>query len=435
MVQQMINENADFLTKEQLEQHVSRLNRDDFQALETEWEVAVLNAFSKIGRVQHEPSLDGSSRLDLLFVNERDEKAQFIADVATVSDEGLEKETPVKAFEIELIRRIKKAKLRANSFGFTINSYSKIDGKRENIVKLMIPKKGEFAQEIFNKAFNSFLNQIQQNPNSTRKHHISTAKTNVEISYNPGQKFLLASMPNYRRAPSKTQNAIYNALKSKAKQVKRISYRGSKGMIICNGGTNIGTAGPINEFLRQNQSIDFILYFSSVWTDADKFQPYGGRLPVRKIQAKLFTNKNFNCLPVSIKNSLAKIEKCFPEPQNTAEGARETIRRQYDPKKFRHMGGYRVNSNEIKISANAVLGLLAGVITQEEFCKSLGFNHPGGNNPDLIRNPFESFLIRQKKIIDIQVENTPHDDDSLIFKFKGPDPAISAFINPKSKKV
>ncbi len=57
IIQRMLNKNAEFLTKEQIDQHVLRLNGKGFQVIETEWEVAVLNAFSKIGRVQHEPEL------------------------------------------------------------------------------------------------------------------------------------------------------------------------------------------------------------------------------------------------------------------------------------------------------------------------------------------------------------------------------------------
>jgi hypothetical protein len=42
----MLNENATFLTEEQLNHLVSRLNTEDFQSIDAEWEVTVLNAFA-----------------------------------------------------------------------------------------------------------------------------------------------------------------------------------------------------------------------------------------------------------------------------------------------------------------------------------------------------------------------------------------------------
>ena len=55
-VDRMLIENAAFSTEDQLDQVIARLNSPGFQALEAEWEVAVLNTFDKIGNVAHEPA-------------------------------------------------------------------------------------------------------------------------------------------------------------------------------------------------------------------------------------------------------------------------------------------------------------------------------------------------------------------------------------------
>jgi hypothetical protein len=86
-VDAMLVENASFLTTERIDQHVARLNSKGFQSQDAESEIAVLNAFSKSGKVEHEPPLDGPAKLDLLFTA-GDES--FLADITTVSDEGLE---------------------------------------------------------------------------------------------------------------------------------------------------------------------------------------------------------------------------------------------------------------------------------------------------------------------------------------------------------
>ena len=443
-IQRMLNENAEFLTAKQLGQHVSRLNKEDFQSLETEWEVAVLNAFSKMGEVQHEPDFEGTGKLDLLFIPNRDTKTRLVADITTVSDEGFENENPLKAFDIELKHRLDKAGLRVNSFGYSIKAHPLV--KYGHKTKLMLPPRGEFGQEIFNRKFKAFLNHIKQNLDKTYRYQISTTKTNILITYSPHQEFFTASYPIYTQATSKTQNPIYNTLKLKAqKQFKKISYTGSKGIILCDGGSDMVHSqlsggfhfisvvpDTVKEFLRQNQSIEFVLMLSSIWKDKGRIGFYPGR-SVRAIQVEIFPNKNFGKLPVGIRDSLSELQRHFSEPINTPSGARETIRHGFDPKRFRPLqGGFAVRSKEIRISASDVLALLAGVVTQEKLFKSLKFK-PWDNDPSSIRNPFEYFLSQKMRIVDIQVEDTPYDDSTLIFKFDGPDPAISKFINPNAK--
>lgn len=444
-VQQMLNENAEFLTKDQLDEHVKRLNRKDFDALETEWEVAVLNAFSKLGNVQHEPDLGGAKKLDLLFVPHKDKEAHLVADVATVSDEGFEDESPVKTFEVELYSRITKAGLSGNGFGLSIGSQK--SGKWGEKPKVLLPPRGEFNKEIFNSEFKSFLNRIKQYPDQAHSHQILTATTSVMISYTPGKDSSMSTWPAYTQAMSKRKNPVYNALKLKAQgQFKKITYDGPRGIILCDGGSDMVHGQPhsgfkfnynaidaIKEFLRQNQSIDFVLMLSSVWINGGKYSPLPGA-PVRKIQATLVPNSSYTNLPEALKDCLTGLEQHFHEPINTASGARETIRYGYDPKALRPLaGGIGWGHNQIQITASAVIGLLAGRVTQEELFKALRFK-PHDTRPHATRNLFEAMLSQKMRIVEIQIEDTKEDDSYLIFKFDGPDPAISPFINPKAKK-
>jgi hypothetical protein len=437
-IQRMLNENAAFLTREQLKEKISRLNKGSFQSLETEWEVAVLNAFSKIGQVQHEPNLNGTSKLDLLFVSDRDTHAQMIADIATVSDEGFERENPGKFFHVAFDRQIQKTGLRANSFGYVVHYYPLQDIDK---IKLMLPPRGEFGRQIFNDKFRRFIGQMKANPSQTYNYKISTAQTNILITYDPHQKFFSASCPTYTRPISKDRNPVYNALKGKAqKQFKNLSFGGPRGIILCDGASRMflpnfytsmrgdyTASDAVNEFLRQNKSIDFVLALCVTWEDKRMSGAIWGFYPgasSRKIKVELFRNDNFNNLPIGLRDSLSELEKHFPIPVNVAGGARETIRHGFDTKKFRPLrGGFQVKSKEIKVSANDVLALLAGVVTQEQLFKS---------NPH-IRGSFEHFLSRKMRIVEVKVEETPYDESYLVFMFDGPDPAISPFKNPKDR--
>jgi hypothetical protein len=203
-IQQMINENAAFLTEEQIDIQISRLDGNGFDSIATEWEVVVLNVFSKIGHVEHEPDLGTSAELDILFTHHADQ-SQFVADITAISDEGYEEETPLKAFEIEFWRHIKHAGLALNGFGYSVEAHPLIDAK----TKLMLPKREHFSEEIFNKQFKTFLREVKQNPDEARSHHISTNKTNIVITYDPEKNGSWGASYVYTLATSKTKNTLY----------------------------------------------------------------------------------------------------------------------------------------------------------------------------------------------------------------------------------
>jgi hypothetical protein len=440
-IQQMLNENSDFLTETQIIQHVTKLNQDDFQAFDTEWEVAILNVFSKIGKVVHEPDLGGSSRLDLLFTPNNDAKNSMVADITTVSDDGFEIDNPVKDFYVELTERITKAGLSGNGFNLSIGAHPQKYGEP---TKIKLPPRGEFANEIFNGNFKSFLNQILTQPEQPAVYRVSNEKTELTLSYTPGKRFFSSTWHVYNQALEKTKNPIFNSLKAKQRQIKKTNYSGSKGIILCDAGsdmphkqsfnsfeTTYNADDAIRDFLRQNQSIDFVLMISSVWTG--KTNPFTeGK--TRKILVSVFKNKNYETLPESIKESLENLEEYFPEPVNTASGARETIRRGFDLKSFKPLGGgLRGSAREISIPSSSVFALLAGKITQDELFESLGFK-PSEDGRQTIRNLFEYKLEQKMRIVEVKVEPRAYDDDMLTFVFDGPDPAISPFVVPQKTK-
>lgn len=169
----MLDENAAFLTKEQLNQHVSKLNREDFQSLDTEWEVAVLNIFSKLGDVTHEPVLEGSAKLDLLFTRN---ESSFLADITSASDEGFEEKTSVKAFYVELQQRLKKAGLLYKGWSLSVGEHSTKYGEPR---KPALPPRSEFAKEIFNSNFRKFLTNVNDHPEHSQTYSVSTGKTAI----------------------------------------------------------------------------------------------------------------------------------------------------------------------------------------------------------------------------------------------------------------
>ncbi len=95
-LQRLLNENASFLNKEQLKNFEEKLNKGD---LSFEWEIVLLNVFSKLGKVTHEPIFENSAKkLDILFSSENEDKFEFLADITTCSDYFAEREKPLDLF-------------------------------------------------------------------------------------------------------------------------------------------------------------------------------------------------------------------------------------------------------------------------------------------------------------------------------------------------
>ena len=436
----MLIENASFLTTEQLDHHVARLNSKGFQSQDAEWEVAVLNAFSKISKVEHEPPLKGAAKLDLLFTTG---DGSFLADITTVSDEGLEEQTPVKAFCIELQQRLRRAGLPYDGWTLSLGTHPAKFGEPRIPA---IPPRNEFAQEVFNAKFKKFVKDIQTNPQRRQTYSVRTSKTAISLAYDPNGQYFTTLGPAIGTALKKDQNPISNALRAKAKQLKKVSYNGAKGIILCDGGTDMihtrahssfdfsfNAADATKDFLRQNQSIDLVLLVTSVWTDDGLRRPWVEG-PVRKVRVTLIPNTNFDRLPEQIKRSLSSLEDFFPEPENTPTGGRETIRHGFNRKELRPLaGGWAMSDKEVKISASAVLGLLAEVVTPAKLFESLGFR-PHSSKASAIRNPFDYMLSRKMRLREVVVEDTQYDDSYLVFKFDGPDPALSSFSNPKTRQ-
>ena len=82
-LQRLIDENATFMRKDQLEKHKRKLNEAD---LSFEWEVVLLNVFSKLGKVIHEPVFENCSRkIDILFSTKIKDEIEFLTDITTIS--------------------------------------------------------------------------------------------------------------------------------------------------------------------------------------------------------------------------------------------------------------------------------------------------------------------------------------------------------------
>src|SRR5713226_9872190 len=143
-LQRLLNENSIFLKPDQIARHVNMLNNASEEVLDTEWEVAVLNAFSRMGGVTHEPDLNGK-KPDIWF-EFPDSHEGMIIDITTVSDRGLHKENPFDALRDELQKKVWKLRSRGVTGAFSIQVGASPESMHRDgqPTKLRLPKSSRF---------------------------------------------------------------------------------------------------------------------------------------------------------------------------------------------------------------------------------------------------------------------------------------------------
>jgi PIN domain nuclease of toxin-antitoxin system len=425
-LQRLIEENT-FLSPEQLKEHVRRLNKVREDYLATEWEIALLNALSKIGNVRHEPDDFGGNRfLDVVFESP---SIQFGADIATVSDQQLHKRNPVDRIWMELARQARKRKIVTGGFEIDIGHSPKILQGRGIRHDLLMPQVGQLREVVFNAEFKVFMDRIVAKPMTKHDFHIRNSIADIKISYEPNRTTWGGSHLAYTGANILDDNPVFNALKRKAEQLKLSGYSGLRGVIVCDGGCEmLGEGGSwaeyplrqvVGDFMRQNQSVGFV---ATIGLRHDRSGSIGrghykSALSVWVSRARAAEKQ----LLLSALEQMVAHLPTFETSAGNALGRLMGVR----PRLGSHFGGYHMGGNQyMKLSAIGVLQLLAGTISYDEFAKAHGFEN---------RNAFANAVRNGRVIRNCKIESGgEEDDDWITFEFGDPDPALAPFTAERS---
>lgn len=432
-LQEMLNQNGKLLTEIQLKDHIARLNKGGKNSLPIEWEIVILNALSKLGHVRYEQSFGGEFP-DLFFSSGNMSNISFLADITTVSDEWYEESNPVRAFMKETFRILRKNNIKLDGFHYEFGS---IKGKRS--AKLKIPPKSRFNVFFKGSDFTAFIAKIKENPSIQHNLNFVSDEAEIGFSYNPQGKYSSGRYASYNAAHSLTDNPVYNALKTKAKQLKKSDYDGTLAIFICDGGCNLLTNSlhdwqsysldnVISEFFRQYSSIHFILTF------AVREVPYSIFEIARQkfIEVKIFQYPTASMVSEDLLGILNKFVTYLPAPVNTAINAVHRVRNGFERQGISFYGGSTVTDKTIKISSRGLLELLSERIDQKKFLQDHQFA-PTEERPDN-RNFFNLRLNEGRLITNIRLEkSTDKDDDWMIFEFGEPDPALINYKYPQKE--
>jgi len=230
----MLDENSRLLSSGQLQVHVNRLNgKNADQRVSTEWEVAVVNAASKLARVKFEPPMPTGGKPDILLTL-GDQEA--LAEITVVSDRGLHEANPTQHLHSEFFRRLRKLQLDPNKFSVQVGGNHTqlwLGGDAKAILKLPHPSK--FKSEIFGKQFWEFAHSAMNFPQQPALVEISTQEVQLKFAYKPDQEFFTGSHLSYTVTHLLHNNPLFNRLKRKTDQLREVNYDGTLGIIVCDG--------------------------------------------------------------------------------------------------------------------------------------------------------------------------------------------------------
>jgi hypothetical protein len=433
-IQHTLDQLGSVLTNDELEPIVQRLNRVGSQRLHAMWEVVMLNALARVGTLHYERSLPGGRRPDFqLDVAENDgSHLSIVGDILSVSDAGLDEQNPIDTLSDELARLAVKAGLKAAHFAYRVGG-GRVGRYNDARIQLSLTNRGDLLK-LMNSEVWPWIEGVATRKDE--KSHFEYAKDGVAFSlaYDPARKYGGGGYLAYNVAASLDKNPLFGALKSKAKQLRGASESAVRAIIVTDGDCGIlqtpvimrshGTFSArevAKDFLRQNSSVDFVLLVS-VTEHRHPIVPGSSyqmtydvvTAPVGSI-SKRVTDEIKSTIDKTLLDVVKHIPAPVQSPRNAALRCRET---KFGSDKI---GAYKMTRNKIKVSSRAVLRLLAGEISPEEFSSAHEWNGERGN-------PFRQMLHSGRLIESASVQDGgDEDDDWLEFSFGAPNPAAAPF--------
>lgn len=430
-LQRMLDELDGRIAIEAKQKLVHELNRKSASALGYEWELALLYALNTVGDVAYEAAgAQGGRRPDINFKEANEGPVRFVADVATVSDEGLERENPALRFGQSLFRLKQKSELKGSTH-YEISGEATGNNFRDRKMRLKLPPASEI--DAFLKArVEPWFRRIREERLERDSLAFDESGVQFSISYDEHKRYGSAHYPSYKATYSKTRNPVFSALKSKKRQLKESGTDLPTGIVLCDGGcvllsdnqrgaTAITVQEVVSDFLRQNTSVSFVVIL--VFPPA-RPTPFSGIVKQLSFVASVYGNPRA-AKPISerwlvdlFNRGFARLPKLVSTPTDALHHIVHAGRLEGKPLETIQYGGGMMTSS-VKISARMVQELLAGRITANALFDNFG--RPG----ERFENPFEQALRSGLSMDSIDLTRLSDvDDDVLEIRFGLPDPAI-----------
>lgn len=438
-MQKGIDHLASVIDAEQLTNIVHRLNRRGDQRLPAMWELVILNALSRVGRLRHEVPLADGSRPD--FELETDVNGRFspliVGDITAVSDAWLDEQNPVDVLFEEVDKLARKCGLDTNKFGYHVPG-ERVGSYGDQRMKLSIPER-RHLHSLIHSVVKPWVCGVKEAPDKLHRLDHLDGDTRFSLTYAPTQEFASGGYFSYDVALSLNRNPLFGALKNKINQLRCAPENALRLIVACDGDCSLlrgsssyrspGTYSAreiVQDFLRQHSSIDAVLLVG-----IDELRGALGTRTAYKVKYDLFVGalhersaRMDQATIVSLEKLLRAMADHVPRPIRTAYNA---VMRCREPGfDLGMLGGSVVKDNSVSLSSRALQQLLAGEMTLERFLDSHSWDRAAGSG-----NPFRRALRSGRMIAKVEVQpEDGGDDDWLTFKFGNPDTAIAPFVVP-----
>ncbi|MEG9433104.1 hypothetical protein [Terriglobus sp. ADX1] len=429
-IQRALDELALVVAQETINDWVRRLNMPlrDYSAIE--WEVAIVHCLSGLGKLHHEPSL-GTSRIDIVFSRGT---LNFGADCVAISDHSQHERNPIEVFLGHANNSIRSAGITTGRFTVQINeeqpSVTRFHNRRK---RLQLPPVTQMKEILQDEEFQDFLRVVKTTGIKASFRLVrKSPQIDVAFIYESGignGHATVGAYVSYTSTTAKDDNPLFNALKSKAKQLKKSGYVGLRGIIVCDRDATIlremsnwstfTKHEVVNEFFRQNSSVNFVLTIA-IDTSFGVFSRFE-----RAYKAELFVNAN------EIPNWATELKELFdamvvrlPAIQQTPQNSDlEMKHHQATITDAPYRGGwsmkYGTGSVEVTISTRELLDLFAGRLSFESFDR---------HHTESGKNVFARLRESGHLISGVSVEKCrDEDDDKITFLFGPKDAAVAKF--------
>jgi len=405
------------------------LNRDDHQSLDREWELACFAALSQIGTVVYERGIEGSHAKVDLRLRVMDGSEAYV-EVTTVSDAGYDAANPIDQLDAAIVREAAKAGVPPKHISLNVPSteerYSAFSaGER---ITLPLPRGNELERVVRTRIV-PFLQECASSPGESRSARVKEDGVDFVVDYDPGQRYHSRSHLSYKVARGIRNNPIWNSLNREAKQLRRAEIDGVAGILLCDAGCELlqnqrHVDKVCLELLRNRTSVSFV----SIVTIGRQYELDQVRLrpSIRTIRNDGASHPVSEIVTTGLAAAFATLPPAIRMPSDSYGNLRLERGLLWDSL----VPGWRFQGNAYKVSARAVLMVLAGKMSQDQFLKL----HRLDDRPENRGLPWPLVGHYQAgyTIADMSVERCEHeDDDWLVFRFtEQPDPALSPIRLP-----
>lgn len=430
-MQHMLDAISQWMPAAPLAELVGRLNRHRTNRLPQMWELAMLYGLGAVVELTHEHPLP-YGRPDLWFsVPDGDRSMPVVGDVTTLSDIALDAANAFEQLTDAMHKQARKAGLQGGGFHVSV-AHLEPGASRTSKVQLLIPKAPAFEQMV-KRHIKPFARKVAAAPAETHLLEVDEGGAKFNVKYSGPSQYSSGSHRSYDSVLSLENNALFNRLNDKTKQLRGAPEGAVRVLVVCDGDCSLlGRAQPMEGFsarriaemfLRGSKTIDLVLVVTVfeesglVWPQRNRRELRGELIAAPKsARPSHLTDSTIDAVQHVFELALGKL----PVPKMMPNNA---VRRNLDSDWSASMqGGYMSSGHRIKVSARAVLELLAGTQSFEDFASAHGWDEGQANFFKLRLDAGQLF-----RSIRIESLDPDGDDDWLEFEFGPPDPAVSHF--------